>query len=119
MKITRNQLRRIIKEELEIVLSENRLNMQAVEDAFTMAVAERPPKLGLPVAATIEVVNKKLAEKLGEVPDENQVSRFLRKILMNQSELERLGIEKVDLGSKITRTRDGMTFRNKEAAGSV
>ncbi len=119
MKITKSQLKQIIKEELEIVLSENRLNMQAVEDAFTMAVVERPPKLGLPVAVTIEVVNKKLAETLGWVPDENQVSIFLRQILTDQSVLERLGIEKVDLGSEITQTTDGMTYRNKEAAARV
>ena len=119
MKITKTQLKQIIKEELETVLSENRLNRKAVEDAFTMAVAESPPKLGLPVAATIEVVNKKLAETLGWVPDENQVSIFLRKILMDQSVLDHLGIEKVDLGSEITRTKDGMTFRNKKAAARV
>ena len=119
MKITKTRLKQIIQEELTKVLSEQMLNMDMVSDAFTMAVSERPPKMGLPVEFTIDAVNKKLADKLGEAPDENQVSRFLRKILMDPMELERLGIEKIELGSKITRTRDGMVFRNKEMAAKV
>lgn len=118
MKITKTRLKQIIQEEMTKVLSEQMLNMDMVSDAFTMAVSERPPKMGLPVEFTIDAVNKKLADKLGKAPDENEVSKLLRKIL-HHSELERLGIEKVDLGSKITRTRDGQVFRYKDAAARV
>ena len=117
MKITKAQLKQIIKEELDAALGEaRRVNLPegAVEKALTMAIAERGPRIGLPAGALIKVVMKKLEDKLGVAPDVKQVEQQLRPLLTDGPTMERLGIEKVDLGAKVTRTPDGIAYRLKD-----